>query len=69
MTSSGRSKAESMRQESERSSIEKHQLVGDSEVGTLSKEMQIKIGGFLTNLMSKNLKYKVGKREYLLLKP
>ena len=31
--------------------------------------MKIKIGGFLSNLMCKNLKYKVGKREYLLLKP
>jgi len=35
----------------------------------MNKETQIKIGGFLTNLMSKNLKYKVGKRELVLLKP
>lgn len=31
--------------------------------------MQIKIGGFLTNIMCKNLKYKVGKKEFMLLRP
>jgi hypothetical protein len=50
-------------------SIEKSLLVDDHEIGALSKEMQIKIGGFLSNLMCKNLKYFIGKREYLLLKP
>jgi hypothetical protein len=49
--------------------IEKSLLVDDHEIGAISKEMQIKIGGFLSNLMCKNLKYFIGKREYLLLKP
>lgn len=31
--------------------------------------MQVQIGGLLANLLSKSLRYKVGKREYLLLKP
>ena len=31
--------------------------------------MQVKLGGLLTNLMCKTLKYKIGKREMLLLKP
>jgi len=35
----------------------------------MAKENQIKLGGFLANIMCKNLKYKVGKKEFLLLKP
>ena len=41
----------------------------DNNIGALSKETQIKIGGFLTNLMSKTLKYKIGKKEHMLLTP
>ena len=54
---------------SKKVNIEKSLLVDDHEIGALSKEIQIKIGGFLSNLMCKNLKYFIGKREYLLLKP
>jgi len=42
-------------------------LVDDKKIGVIDQETQIKIGGFLTNLMMKNLKYNIGKREYLLL--
>lgn len=49
--------------------IEKSLLVDDHEIGAIDKEMQIKIGGFLTNLMCSNMKYFIGKREYPLLKP
>ena len=31
--------------------------------------MKVKVGAFLTNLMCKNLKFKVGNHEYMLLKP
>jgi hypothetical protein len=50
-------------------SIEKQLLVDDHEIGAIPRDMQIKIGGFLCNLMCKNLKYFIGKREYMLLKP
>lgn len=60
---------QNMGKQTEKVSIEKHLLVDDHAIGALSKEMQIKIGGFLSNLMCKNLKYFIGKREYLLLKP
>jgi DNA-directed RNA polymerase len=49
--------------------IEEHLLVDDHSIGTLSKKTQIKIGGFLTNLMCQTLKYRVGKREHFLLQP
>lgn len=41
----------------------------DNSIGALPKDVQLKIGAFLTNLMCKNLKYKIGKKSYLLLKP
>jgi len=44
-------------------------LVDDQQIGSMNKQTQIKIGGFLTNLMTKTLKYKVGRRDFLLLKP
>ena len=56
-------------EQDEKSQIEQHLLVDDHSIGALSKETQIKIGGFLTNIMCKNLKYKIGKKEFLLLKP
>ena len=31
--------------------------------------MQLKVGAYLTNLMCKNLKFKVGQHDFLLLKP
>jgi DNA-directed RNA polymerase len=43
--------------------------MNDQSIGALPKDVQIKIGAFLTNLMCKNLKYKIGKKSYLLLKP
>jgi hypothetical protein len=43
--------------------------MNDQYIGALPKDIQIKIGAFLTNLMCKNLKYKIGKKSYLLLKP
>lgn len=49
--------------------IQKHQLIDDPSIGSISKETQIKLGAFLTNIMSKTLHYKVGKKEYMLLKP
>lgn len=44
-------------------------VIDDHEIGALNKQMQVKLGGLLSNLMCKTLKYKIGKREYLLLKP
>jgi hypothetical protein len=44
-------------------------VVDDHAIGALSKNTQIKIGGILANLMCTNLKYQIGKREYLLLRP
>jgi DNA-directed RNA polymerase len=35
----------------------------------MPRDVQLKIGAFLTNLMCKNLKYKIGQKHYLLLKP
>ena len=31
--------------------------------------MKIKVGGYLTNLMVKNLKFRIGNHDYMLLKP
>lgn len=50
-------------------SLEKHLLIDDSSIGAMSRKMKVKIGAFLTNLMCKNLKYKVGEHKYMLLKP
>ena len=35
----------------------------------MPRDAQLKIGAFLTNLMCKNLKYKICTKSYLLLKP
>jgi hypothetical protein len=37
--------------------IERHLIIDDHEIGTMSRNMQLKVGAFLTNLMCKNLKY------------
>lgn len=50
-------------------SIQRHLIVDDHRIGGMKKEMQIKLGAFLTNLMCKHLKYYVGKKEHLLLRP
>lgn len=34
----------------------------------MPRDARIKIGGFLTKLMTSNLEYKIGKKSYLLLK-
>lgn len=49
--------------------MEKHLLIDDQNITAMSKQMKVKVGAFLTNLMCKNLKFKVGSHEYLLLKP
>ena len=49
--------------------ITKHHLMEDNHLGALPRDAQLKIGAFLTNLMCKNLKYKIGTKSYLLLKP
>lgn len=41
-------------------SLEKHLLIDDSNIGAMSRIMKIKVGAYLGNLMCKNLKYKVG---------
>ena len=51
------------------SDISKHLLIDDHEIGTIPKNMQIKVGAFLTNLMCKNLKFKLNNHQFLLLKP
>jgi DNA-directed RNA polymerase len=35
----------------------------------MDRNMQLKVGAFLTNLMCKNLKYKIGNQNFLLLSP
>lgn len=37
--------------------IERHLIIDDNEIGTMTRNMQIKVGAYLTNLMCKNLKY------------
>ena len=49
--------------------VEQHLLIDDQDIGALPKSMQLKVGAFLTNLMCKNLKFRVGQRDFLLLKP
>jgi len=41
-------------------SIERHLIIDDHEIGTMNRNMQLKVGAFLTNLMCKNLKYQIG---------
>lgn len=50
-------------------SMEKHLLIDDAHIGAMTRKMKVKVGAFLTNLMCKNLKYKVGTHNYMLLKP
>jgi len=49
--------------------VEKHLLVDDYAIGTVPKNMQIKIGAYLTNLMCKNLRFRCGNHKFMLLKP
>lgn len=35
----------------------------------MDRSMQLKVGAFLTNLLCKNLKYKIGDQNFLLLQP
>jgi DNA-directed RNA polymerase len=51
------------------SGIEQHLLIDDQNITAMSRAMKVKVGAFLTNLMCKNLKFKVGHHDYLLLKP
>ena len=44
-------------------------IMEDQQIGALPKDVQLKIGAFLTNMMCKNLKYKIGSKSFLLLKP
>ena len=55
--------------EYEKSIVQKHLLVDDYNIGTVPKNMQIKIGAYLTNLMCKNLKFRCGNHKFMLLKP
>jgi DNA-directed RNA polymerase len=48
--------------------IEKHHMIEDNDIGSIPKDVQLKIGAFLTNVMCKNLTYSVGKKKHLLLK-
>ena len=49
-------------------SISKHLLIDDYSIGSVPKAMQIKIGAYLANIMTKNLKFKCGNQKYMLLK-
>ncbi len=49
--------------------IQQHLYLDDNIMGTMPRDVKLKVGAFLTNLMCKNLKYKIGKKSYLLLKP
>lgn len=53
----------------EKETVESHLLMDDHQIGTINKNMQFKIGAFLTNLMCKTLKYKIGNQSFLLLQP
>lgn len=41
-------------------SIARHLMRDDYSVNSVPKDVQLKMGAFLTNLMCKNLKYKIG---------
>lgn len=56
-------------QENMNRKIQQHLYLDDNTMGTMPRDVQLKVGAFLTNLMCKNLKYKIGKKSYLLLKP
>ena len=61
--------AERSAHESVNKKIQQHLYLDDNLMGTMPREVKLKVGAFLTNLMCKNLKYKIGKKSYLLLKP
>jgi len=44
-------------------------LIEDHSIGAIPKHMQIKVGAFLTNLMCKNLQFKMKNNKFMLLKP
>lgn len=50
-------------------SVEQHLLIDDHQIGTMNRNMQLKVGAYLTNLMCKNLKFKIGNQNFLLLEP
>ena len=50
-------------------SMSKHLLMDDGTIGAMPKAMQVKVGAYLSNLMCKNLKFKMGNGKFLLLKP
>jgi DNA-directed RNA polymerase len=54
---------------SKKGTMEQHLLIDDHSIGTMDRNMQLKVGAFLTNLMCKNLKYKIGNQNFLLLSP
>jgi len=49
--------------------MEKHLFVDDYAIGTIPKQMQIRLGAYMTNLMCKNLKFRCGNHKFMLLKP
>ena len=61
--------AERSAHESVNKKIQQHLYLDDNLMGTMPRDVKLKVGAFLTNLMCKNLKYKIGKKSYLLLKP
>ena len=55
--------------ENTKKKIGMNQYMNDNRLNVLPKDTQLKMGAFLTNIMCKNLKYRIGKKSYLLLKP
>ena len=49
--------------------IHKHLLIDDNSIGSMNREMQLKLGAALTQIMCKTLKYKIGNQNYHLLQP
>jgi hypothetical protein len=49
--------------------MQKHLFVDDYTIGTVPKNLQVKIGAYLTNIMCKNLKFRCGSHKFMLLKP
>lgn len=49
--------------------IQQSLYLDDHHMAAMPRDVMLKVGAFLTNLMCKNLKYKIGKKSYLLLKP
>jgi len=48
--------------------IQQHLIIEDHHLMSIPRDVQLKIGAFLTNLMCKTLKYNIGNKSYLLLK-